>query len=313
MSQPFSDPCAVGVIGAEPCPRELGRELPAPRRRVVLAACVIASSMAFIDSSVLTVALPRLRTAFGADLGTVQWVMNGYLLALATLSLIGGSLADAHGKARILAIGSLLFGVLSAACALSPSLRWLIGARVIQGTAAALVAPASLALIGSTYPKEERAGAIGVWAAASALTSAAGPVVGGWLTGRFGWQAVFWINPPLAMIAVALLWLSAPPDRIEPRRFDFFGAGLIALSLGVLTWSLSQIGHGEPGAFGSGPGALAAGVLGLASLGVYVAWERVSTHPMTPPRLARLCRPERHDTANLRWACDYVFPTAVRT
>ena len=102
-AQPFGDPCGVGIIKAEPCPRELGREIPAQRRRVVLAACVLASSMAFIDSSVLTVALPSLRAAFDADLGTVQWIMNGYLLALAALTLIGGALADAHGKARVLA------------------------------------------------------------------------------------------------------------------------------------------------------------------------------------------------------------------
>jgi EmrB/QacA subfamily drug resistance transporter len=290
VAQPFSDPCGAGVINAEPCPREWSREIPAPRRRIVLAACVLASSMAFIDSSVLTVALPSLRAAFGADLGTVQWVMNGYLLALAALTLIGGALADALGKARVLAIGCLMFGAVSAACAVAPSVGWLIGARVIQGTAAALLTPASLALIGATYPKDERAGAIGVWAAASALTSAAGPVVGGWLTGRFGWPAVFWINPPLAIIAVALLSLSAPADRIESRRFDFIGATLIALSLGALTLGLSQIGHSEPGragAFGLNTGALAASVLGLAGLGVYFAWERVSAHPMTPPRLAQ--------------------------
>jgi MFS family permease len=274
MAQPFDDLCGVGMINAERCPRALGSEIPAPRRRVVLAACVLASSMAFIDSSGLTVALPSLRATFGANLGNVQWVMNGYLLALAALTLIGGALADAHGKARMLAIGCLLFGAMSAACALAPSAGWLIGARVIQGIAAALVTPASLALIGATYPKDERAGAIGVWAAASALTSAAGPVAGGWLTGRFGWQAVFWINPPLAMVAVALLWVSAPADRKEPRRFDFVGATLIALSLGVLTWSLSQIGHSAPragNAFGPDIGALAAGGLGLAGLGVYVA------------------------------------------
>ena len=290
MAQPFSDPCGVGAINAEPCPREWGREIPAPRRRVVLAACVLASSMAFIDGSVLAVALPNLRAAFGSDLGTIQWVMNGYLLALAALTLIGGAVADALGRARMLTIGCLMFGAVSAACAVAPSVGWLIGARVIQGAAAALLTPASLALIGATYPKDERAGAIGVWAAASALTSAGGPVVGGWLTGRFGWPAVFWINPPLAIVAVALLWLAAPADPTEPRRFDFIGATLIALSLGALTLGLSQIGHGEPpaaGAFSFDAGALAAGVLGLAGLGGYVAWERVSAHPMTPPRLAR--------------------------
>ena len=290
MAQPFGDLCGIGVINAEPCPRELGREMPAPRRRVVLAACVLASSMAFIDASVLTVALPSLRAAFGADLGTVQWVMNGYLLALAVLTLIGGALADVHGKACMLAIGSLMFGAASATCALAPSVGWLIAVRFIQGIAAALLTPASLALIGATYPKDERAEAIGVWAAASALTSTAGFVAGGWLIGQFGWRAVFWINPPLAVIVVALLWLSAPADRIEPRRFDLVGAILIALSLGLLTWSLSQLGHSEPSApneFGSHTGDLVAGVLGLAGLGVYFAWERVSAHPMTPPRLGQ--------------------------
>src|SRR5580704_17685582 len=267
MAQPFGDLCGIGVINAEPCPRELGSEMLAPRRRVVLAACVLASSMAFIDGSVLTVALPSLRAALGADLATVQWVVNSYLLALGALTLIGGALADAYGKARMLALGCLLFGAASAACALAPSAAWLIGARVLQGIAAALLTPASLALIGATYPQDERAGAIGVWAAASALTSTAGPVVGGWLTGTFGWQAVFWINPPLAVVAVALLRLAAPADRREPRRFDVVGAGLIAVALAALTWALSQIGRGEPrapGAFAPDVAAIAAGVLGLA-------------------------------------------------
>jgi EmrB/QacA subfamily drug resistance transporter len=285
--KPFGDVCGEGVINAQPCPRELRREIPGPRRGLVLAACVLASSLAFIDSSVLTVALPSLRAALGADLATVQWVMNAYLLVLAALTLIGGALADAYGKARMLAIGCLMFGAVSAACALAPSAGWLIGTRVIQGTAAALVTSASLALIGAVYPKDERAGAIGVWAAASALTSAAGPVVGGWLTSQFGWQAVFWINPPIAAVAVALLWLYAPADHVEPRRFDVVGASLIALSLGALAWAFSQIGGSAPRAISADTGALVAGVLGLGGLGAYIAWERTSAHPMTPPRLAR--------------------------
>ena len=117
------------VINAEPCPRVLGREIPVSRRRMVLVACVLASSMAFIDGAVLTVALPSLRVALAADLATVQWVMNAYLLALAALTLIGGALADAYGKARMLAIGCLMFGAVSVACALAPSIGWLIGAR----------------------------------------------------------------------------------------------------------------------------------------------------------------------------------------
>lgn len=285
MAQPFVDPCARGVIEAEPCPREQGRELPRWRRRIVLAACVVASSMAFIDGSVLTVALPKLRASLGVDLATVQWVINSYMLALAALTLIGGALADAYGKARILWIGCLMFGAASIACALSASAGALIAARVVQGIAAALLTPASLALIGDTYPKDERAAAIGVWAAASALTSAAGPVLGGWLTERFGWSAVFWINPPLAVIAVALLFRFAPDDRPEPRRFDVAGAAIIACGLGALTFALSGVGRSESAASPAAVVPFALSVLGLACVIGYVLWERTTDHPMTPPRL----------------------------
>ena len=222
MAQPFVEPCSRGVVAAEPCPQELGREIAPERRRMVLAACVLASSMAFIDGSALTVALPKLRADLGADLASVQWVINGYVLALASLTLIGGALADVYGKARMLQLGCLLFGVASAACALAPSVGWLIAARVVQGIAAAIVTPASLALIGATYPKGERSRAIGVWAAASALTTAAGPVLGGWLTEAYGWQLVFWMNPPLALAAVWLLAAYAPAGspRGTPVRYD---------------------------------------------------------------------------------------------
>lgn len=218
MPQPFVEPCSRGIICAEPCPRELGREILPYRRRMVLAACVLASAMTFIDGSVLTVALPKLRAALGTDLASIQWVLNGYVLALASLTLIGGALADAHGKACMLSVGCLLFGAASISCALAPSAPWLIAARVLQGIAAALLTPASLALIGATYPKDERNRAIGVWAAASALTTAAGPVLGGWLIETFGWQAVFWINPPLALVAVGILWIFAPVDQLAPRH-----------------------------------------------------------------------------------------------
>ncbi len=283
------EPCSRGLITAEPCPRELGREIAPARRRMVLAACVLASSMAFIDGSALTVALPRLKAELGADLAAVQWVVNGYVLALAALTLIGGALADAYGKSRVLALGCLLFAAASAACALAPSVAWLVGARIAQGVAAAMVAPASLALIGATYPRDERNRAIGVWAAASALTTAGGPILGGWLTETFGWQAVFWINPPLALATVALLAAYAPPDRVEARRFDVTGAAILAAALAALAWSLSQIGASEPQAGTTaamaGPAIAAAAGLGLLGLGTYAWWERVSAHPMTPPRL----------------------------
>jgi EmrB/QacA subfamily drug resistance transporter len=256
----------------------------------VLTACIIASSMAFIDGSVLTVALPALRADFGADFASVQWVLNGYVLALASLTLIGGALADVHGRGRVLALGCMMFGLASAACGLAPSVGWLIAARFTQGIAAAIVTPASLALIGAVYPRAERNKAIGMWAAASALTTAGGPVLGGWLTENFGWPLVFWINPPLALIAVGLLLAFAPEDRREHRKFDAIGAAILAVSLGTLAWALSQIGPSELGQDAATPSplSLAAAVMAaVGGIGGYVLWERKTDHPMTPPRLWR--------------------------
>ena len=289
-AQPFVEGCSRGVIDAEPCPRELGREAPPLCRRMVLAACVLASSMAFIDATALPVALPRLRADFGTDLASVQWILNGYMLTLASLTLIGGALADVYGKARMLALGCVLFGLASAACALAPSPVWLIAARVAQGAAAAIVTPASLALIGATYPRAERNRAIGIWAAASALTTAGGPVLGGWLTQAFGWPSVFWINPPLALVAVGILLVFAPKDGRIERRFDVIGAAILASAIGAIAWALSQIGPSEARAAVDTPArpgtALAIVVgLGVVALAVYAFWERRSEHPMTPPRL----------------------------
>ncbi len=258
---------------------------------MVLAACVLASSMAFIDATALPVALPRLRSDLAADLASVQWVLNGYMLALASLTLIGGALADVYGKARMLGFGCVLFGLTSAACAMAPSPAWLIAARVAQGAAAAIVTPASLALIGATYPREERNRAIGVWAAASALTTAGGPVLGGWLTETFGWPSVFWINPPLALVAVGVLLVFAPKDGRIQRRFDVIGAAILASAIGALAWALSQIGRGEvqAAADASAPSGTVLVIvtgLGIIGLAVYAFWERRSEHPMTPPRLA---------------------------
>jgi EmrB/QacA subfamily drug resistance transporter len=289
-TEPFLERCSRGVIDAEPCPRELGREVSSRCRRMVLTACVLASSMAFIDGTALPVALPRLRADFGADLASVQWVLNGYMLALASLTLIGGALADVYGKARMLGLGCVLFGLASAACALASSPAWLIAARVAQGVAAAIVTPASLALIGATYPRAERNRAIGVWAAASALTTAGGPVLGGWLTETFGWPSVFWINPPIALVAVGVLLVFAPKDGRIQRRFDVIGAAILALAIGALAWALSQIGPGEAQAAANTPAqrgmvlTIVAG-FGIVGLAAYAFWERRSEHPMTPPRL----------------------------
>jgi EmrB/QacA subfamily drug resistance transporter len=258
---------------------------------MVLIACVLASSMAFIDATALPVALPKLTADFGADFASVQWVLNGYMLALASLTLIGGALADTYGKARMLTLGCFLFAVASAACALAPSPAWLVIARVMQGAAAALVAPSSLALIGATYPHADRNRAIGIWAAASALTTAGGPVLGGWLTETFGWPSIFWINPPIALVAIGLLLSFAPEVSRIQRGFDVIGAAILASATGGLSWALSRIGTGDAHAAVDAsvrPGTLTAIIAGLSAvgLGVYAFWECRSKHPMTPPRLA---------------------------
>lgn len=277
-----------GGIDAHHSPNDADRDA-VLRRCMILTACVLASSMAFIDATALPVALPRLRVDFGADLASVQWVLNGYMLALASLTLIGGALADVYGKARMLTLGCVLFGLASAACAVAPSSAWLIAARIVQGAAAAIVTPASLALIGATYPNVERNGAIAIWAAASALTTAAGPVLGGWLTETFGWTYVFWINPPIAVAAVGLLLFFAPEGSRQHRKFDVIGAAILALALGAIAWVLSEIGPHDARDVTAASGfaiAFAAG-LGIAGLVLYALWEKGSAHPMTPPRLAR--------------------------
>ena len=284
------DPCSKGVIGAQPCPEELKRDYSPGQRRLTLAGCILASSMAFIDSSALTVALPSLRSDLGADISAVQWVMNGYILALAAFVLIGGALADIYGKARILIIGAAAFAAASVLCALSPTVEALVLARFAQGLAAALVAPASLALIGAVYPKSMRNSAIGAWASASALTTAGGPVLGGWLTENLGWEWIFWINPPLAIVAIGFLLGAAPRDDPARRRFDLPGAALLAAALAAVAWALSAIGPGEGGIEGAASstpflGVLGAIAIGIALLAAFWVWEHRTDHPMTPPRL----------------------------
>ena len=292
MAQPYTSPCDDGLIRAQPCPRETGREIETSRKRWVLAACVLASSMAFIDGSALTVALPDLRADFDASLQGVQWVLNAYVLALAALTLIGGAVADVYGRAQTLIVGCVLFAAASIACALAPNLEALIAARLAQGIGAAIMTPASLALIGEVYPQEERGAAIGVWASASALTTAGGPLLGGWLTVIFGWEAVFWINPPIALLAVGILTRKAPPGLRKPARMDWLGAGLLAAALTTLAMGLAGLSPGEaahvPGGedLGSAPSSpLIYLGLTITLLAALVWQQHRSEHPMLSPEL----------------------------
>ncbi|HEY5264131.1 MAG TPA: MFS transporter, partial [Steroidobacteraceae bacterium] len=166
--------------------------------RLVLTTTILASSLAFIDGSVVNVGLPAIRTTFHARPEDLQWVINAYLLPLSALLLLGGGAGDRFGRGRLLVIGTLLFGVASIGCAAAPSLPWLLSARGLQGIGAALLMPNSLAILGGSFEGGARGRAVGIWASMGAVMSAAGPVLGGWLIDTVGWRWIFVINIPLA-------------------------------------------------------------------------------------------------------------------
>jgi EmrB/QacA subfamily drug resistance transporter len=258
-----------------------------PDRKYVLISAILASSMAFIDGSVISIATPAIRADLGASLPEAQWVSNGYMLLLASLLLIGGAAGDRFGLRRVFALGIGLFVIASAICAFAPTARWLIGARVLQGLGAAFMVPGSLAIIAKAYPRAERGGAIGIWATASSLTSILGPIIGGFVItalGDWSWRLVFAINLPLGAAALALLWLRVPDDKPEAgRRLDIAGGVLVTLSLLLISLGLT----GEPRADGSvdlGRMGLYCGV-GIVLFIGFLVWERRAKAPMLPLRL----------------------------
>lgn len=216
--------------------------------RLVLAVCILASSLAFIDGSVVNVGLPAIGQQLHADAEHLQWIINAYLLPLSALLLIGGALGDRFGRRRILIVGIALFALGSALCGVSPSLTWLLMARIAQGTGAALLLPNSLAIVGSSFSGKERGRAIGTWSAVSAMASAVGPVFGGWLIDEVGWRAIFFINLPLALggIGMALAFVSDRPRAAGGPRLDYLGATLATAALAAFTWGLT-IGSGHAG------------------------------------------------------------------
>jgi EmrB/QacA subfamily drug resistance transporter len=212
------------------------------RPRLVLAASILASGLAMIDGSVVNVGLP----AIGADLHgrgeDLQWIINGYMLPLSAILLLGGALGDRYGRRRLLVLGIVVFALASVACALAPSMPWLFAARAAQGIGSALLLPNSLAVLGEAYPGEKRGQAIGVWAAVGAMAAAFGPVVGGGLIDLIGWRTIFLINLPFAACAVWLAMKAIPPasDEGERTTLDLPGAALVTLALGAITWALTD-------------------------------------------------------------------------
>lgn len=249
-------------------------------RPFVLAATILASAMAFIDGSIVTIALPVLQVDLGASFASLQWVVNAYLLLLGSLILIGGSAGDRFGRKRIFVLGLVIFTAASLACATAPSVRWLIAARSIQGVGAALLVPQSLAIIAAAFPRDVRGRAIGIWAGASAVTTALGPPLGGVLIDWIGWRSVFWINLPLA---AAALWLAASyvpesRDKAADGRLDWIGGALAIVGFGGATGGLTLLA--EPGATNSLPLILLG--VGLVSLIVFLRIEMSAARPLVP-------------------------------
>jgi EmrB/QacA subfamily drug resistance transporter len=213
----------------------------------VLATCILASSLAFVDGSVTNVALPAMGKALGGGAADLQWVINAYLLPLSALLLLGGAAGDRYGRMLLLVGGTILFAAASAACALAPGLPVLLAARGAQGIGAAILLPNSLAILGASFTGEARGRAIGIWASAGAVLAAIGPVLGGWLIDVVGWRAIFLINLPLAAgaILLALIYVHDSRERDRPA-LDIPGGALATVGLGALTWGLT-IGSGHNG------------------------------------------------------------------
>jgi EmrB/QacA subfamily drug resistance transporter len=232
-------PGDAGVIRATPAfPAALSQR----RKRLTLAATILGSSVAFIDGSVVNIALPAIQQALHADAASTQWIVNAYLLLLGALVLVGGAAADLYGRRRIFLTGIALFTAASVACGLAPNVEVLIASRAVQGLGAALLTPASLAMLGATFDQHERSHAIGIWAGAGALTAAAGPVLGGWLVDHVSWRAIFLLNVPLALAAAGLAMVFACESHDpKAKRLDRKGAAAAALGLAAITWGLGAI------------------------------------------------------------------------
>ncbi|HEX8767523.1 MAG TPA: MFS transporter, partial [Jatrophihabitans sp.] len=258
-----------------------GLTLKSAAGRWALVATVLGSGMAALDATVVNVALPRIGADLDAGLTSLQWTLNAYTLTLSGLLLLGGSLGDRLGRRRIFTLGVLWFAIASAGCAAAPNVQVLIGMRALQGVAAALLMPGSLAILEAVFRREDRAAAVGAWSGLGGVATAIGPVVGGLLVGMatWGWRLVFLLNLPLAVVVVlvARRWVPETRDEQATGRLDLPGAGYAALGLGAVVYALTE------GPVQRWPAALvvtaAAGVLLLVA---FVVNERRRPDPMMP-------------------------------
>jgi EmrB/QacA subfamily drug resistance transporter len=242
--------------------------------------------MAFIDGNVVTIALPVIQTEFGARFQDLQWVVNAYTLMLGALIMVGGALGDRLGRKRIFVTGIAIFAVASLGCAIAASVSALIAARAVQGIGAALLVPQSLAIISASFPRNVRGGAIGVWAAASAITTSLGPPIGGFLIDAWSWRVAFLINLPLSAAALALAFTHVPESR-DPEAtgpIDWLGSGLAVVALGALTFGLTLLsGRVEA----SNRTATAAFVVAIIGFVAFLLAERRAAAPILPASLFR--------------------------
>ncbi len=243
MSFLLKQPCDDGVVVSAPCIAPCAPDV----GQWVLAASIIGSSLVFIDGTVVNVALPALQAEFNATLADAQWVVESYALFLAALMLVGGSLGDRFGRRRVFAVGVALFAGASVWCGASPNLHQLIVARAVQGIGGALLTPGSLALISASFREEQRGRAIGTWSGFSAILTGFGPIVGGWLIDHASWRWAFWINAPLALITLAILYSRVPESRDYKATggLDWRGALLATVGLGCIVYGLIEASNLE--------------------------------------------------------------------
>jgi EmrB/QacA subfamily drug resistance transporter len=241
--------------------------------------------MAFIDGTVVNVALPFLQTNLNATAIGIQWVVEAYSLFLSALLLVGGSLGDRYGRRRIFNIGVVIFAAASALCGMAANIEQLIAARAVQGIGGAMLVPGSLALISSSFAENERGKAIGTWSGFSAITTAIGPVLGGWLVEHWSWRAAFFLNLPLAAAVLVISFSKVPESREKEHHgpLDWVGAALATIGLGGVIYGLIE----SPRLGFSNPMVLLALVGGLISLAVFVFNEARAKNPMVPLGLFR--------------------------
>jgi EmrB/QacA subfamily drug resistance transporter len=212
-------------------------------RRWTLVATILGSGVVFLDSTVVNVALPAIGRNLNTGLSGLQWIVDGYVLTLAALLILGGSLGDRYGRRRVMVMGLVGFGLASMVCGLAPSLSWLIGARLVQGVAGALLVPGSLAIIRAVFREgEERGTAVGQWSGWSGITTIIGPLLGGWLVDTLSWRWVFFINVPIIAVAVVLMITQVPESRDEQAapHLDWAGAILATLGFGGIAYGLTE-------------------------------------------------------------------------